>query len=527
MTKWILVFALFIPICGFSQSSQDKIDHALRKIETMLRNIDYYYVDTVNLDQITEKIMVNILEDLDPHSVYIPKEEVQKTNEPLSGNFEGIGVQFNILNDTILVVSPIIGGPSEKLGILAGDKIIKIEDKTVAGIGIKNSDVFSKLRGKKGTKVKVSILRKGEQELIDYVITRDKIPIYSVDASYMIDQETGYIKLSRFAQTTMSEMYEKMMQLKAQGMKKLILDLTGNGGGYLHIANQLADEFLSDKKMIVYTEGRSFPRQEHFATARGLFETGPLVIMIDAGSASASEIVSGAVQDWDRGLIIGTRSFGKGLVQKPYDFFDSSMMRLTIQRYYTPSGRSIQKPYEDYEDDYSKRFESGEFFHQDSIKFADSLTYYTKVNNRKVYGGGGIIPDVFVPYDTSMSSDFYRDLLRKGVFNSFTLNYLDKNRKTLSATYTTEQQFKANFNISEDILNEFLTYSEKEGVKRNEEGLNTSKKMITTYLKAFIGRSLFSENLFFNIANDINPSYQKALEILKDNTRYKLYHLAE
>jgi carboxyl-terminal processing protease len=526
MHRLSFCFLFFLPVFSWAQSSQDQINRSLKKIETLLRTIDYYYVDTVNIEKITEKLMEDVLQDLDPHSVYIPKEEVQKANEPLSGNFEGIGVQFNILNDTILVVSPIIGGPSEKLGILAGDKMIKIEDQVVAGVGIKNSDVFSKLRGKKGTKVKVSILRRGIKELIDFTIVRDKIPIYSVDASYMIDSEVGYIKLSRFAQTTMSEIHEKMTDLKTQGMKKLVLDLTGNSGGYLHIANQLSDEFLSDHKMIVYTEGKKFPKNENFASSRGNFEKGNLVIMIDAGSASASEIVSGAVQDWDRGLIVGTRSFGKGLVQKPYDFQDSSMMRLTIQRYYTPSGRSIQKPYEDYEDDYSKRFERGELFHQDSIHFPDSLMYLTK-NGRKVYGGGGIMPDVFVPYDTTMNSDYYRDLLRKGLFNSFTLNYLDKNRKDLLARYTNEKIFRDEFMITPEMLESFLVKADQEKIKRNEIEIERSKQLITTYLKAFIGRSLFSENTFFNISNSVNPVYKKAVELIKDDAKYKSYGLVE
>lgn len=525
MKRLVWFFLLLIPI-GLSAQNGDAVDQALKKVETLLRTIDYYYVDTVNINKITEKLIEDVLEDLDPHSVYIPKEEVQKANEPLTGNFEGIGVQFNILNDTILVVSPIIGGPSEKLGILGGDKIIKIDGNTVAGIGIKNNDVFSKLRGKKGTKVQVSILRRGEKDLIDYTIVRDKIPIYSVDASYMIDHEIGYIKLSRFAQTTMTEMHEKITQLKAQGMKKFILDLGGNSGGYLHIANQLADEFLSDHKMIVYTEGKRFPKNESYATSRGSFEKGGLVVLIDAGSASASEIVSGAVQDWDRGLIVGTRSFGKGLVQKPYDFRDSSMMRLTIQRYYTPSGRSIQKPYEDYEDDYSKRMERGELFHQDSIKFPDSLMYHTK-NGRKVYGGGGIMPDVFVPYDTSMTSDYYRDLLRKGLFNSFTLNYLDDNRKKIQTQYPTEKTFCDNFTVDAALLEKFLQKADAEKIKRNEKEIETSKPLITTYLKAFIGRSLFTESTFFYIANSINPSYQKALELLKDEAKYKAFNLVE
>ncbi len=509
---------------NLSQAQKD-IENSVRKIETLLRYIDRYYVDTVNIDAITEKIINSTLEDLDPHSVYIPKSEVQQANEPLTGNFDGIGVQFNILNDTISVVATIIGGPSEKLGILAGDKIIKVDGENVAGVAIKNEGVMKRLRGKKGTKVTVSIQRRGQKKLIDYTIVRDKIPIFSVDASYMIDAQTGYIKLSRFANTTMKEIREKLDTLRQNGMKHLVLDLTGNSGGYLHIANQLADEFLSDRKMIVYTEGTHFPKTENFATKYGSFEKGNLIIMIDAGSASASEIVSGAVQDWDRGLIVGRRSFGKGLVQKPYEFPDTSVVRLTIQRYYTPVGRSIQKPYQDYKNDFMHRFEHGELFSQDSIKLPDSLKYETK-NGRTVYGGGGIMPDVFVPLDTSMNSMYYTDLLRKGVFNTFSLNYLDDHRKELTAKYKTMVDFKSNFMITDAFYNEFLENAKKQGVERNEAGIKTSEKLIKTLLKAYICRGMFNTDGFFYIANDLNPIYLKSVEILNNGT-YKSYKLVD
>ncbi len=519
---------IYIILFIFSNSSfySQNVNGSIKKLETLLRTIDMFYVDTVDVHKIVEDAIVHVLDQLDPHSVYIPKDEVQKANEPLSGNFEGIGVSFNILNDTIFVVSPIIGGPSEKLGILSGDKIIKIDQELVAGVGIKNSDVFKRLRGKKGTKVVVSILRKGEKDFIDFTITRDKIPIYSIDASYMVDEQTGYIKLSRFAQTTMDEITTKMSELKAQGMQKLILDLTNNSGGYLHIANQLSDEFLSERKMIVYTEGKRYPKNESFATQRGQFEKGELVIMIDEGSASASEIVSGAIQDWDRGLIVGRRSFGKGLVQKPYDFSDSSMMRLTIQRYYTPSGRCIQKPYEEYNDDFSNRFEKGELFYLDSIKTSDSLVYYTK-NGRRVYGGGGIIPDVFVPLDTTYNTKFYRDVLRKGLLNSYSLNYLDKSRKDLIKQYPDYKKFTTGYYIDDSLWNNFLAEAEKEGVEKNEEQIEISKKVMQIHLKGLIARGLYGESAYFYISNSVNPIYQKAVELLNKPGYYDRFQLAE
>lgn len=420
MKKFKALIASVALLAGSTSISQAQGDQmALKKLNTFFKYVELAYVDSVNADKMTEDAIKAVLKDLDPHSVYIPKKDLQRKNEPLKGNFEGVGIQFNILHDTITVVSPISGGPSEKLGIRSGDKIIKIEDKTVAGVGFTNKDVADHLRGKKGTKVNVSILRKGENELLDYEITRDKIPIYSVDAVYMAAPKTGYIKLNRFAATTMGEIYEGLDELEDQGMKNLILDLRGNSGGYLNVAIELADQFLDKGKLIVYTEGRSYPRDNTYATSRGRLKKGKLIVLIDEGSASASEIVSGAVQDWDRALVIGRRSFGKGLVQKPFALPDGSGMRLTISRYYTPSGRSIQKPYEggaeEYYSDVLNRYEHGELMHKDSIHFPDSLKYNTLVNERTVYGGGGIMPDFFIPLDTTQGSDYWSNLIRKGV----------------------------------------------------------------------------------------------------------------
>jgi len=523
MKYLILIFSVIF----FTKSIiAQNLGKASDKFKTTLNIITSAYVDSVDADKLVEDAIIGMLDKLDPHSVYISKEEVKEMNEPLIGNFEGIGIQFQILKDTILVVNAIPGGPSEKLGIQAGDKIIKVNDTIVAGIGIKNSDVMKKLRGDKGTKVKVAIKRGNSDELIDYIIIRDKIPIYSVDAWYMATPEIGYIRITRFAQTTMEEYEKAIKDLKSQGMKSLILDLRGNGGGYLHVATALADEFLPDKKLIVYTEGSKQIRQDSYSTSRGNFETGKLVILIDEASASASEIVSGAIQDWDRGLIIGRRSFGKGLVQKPYNLPDGSMIRLTTARYYTPSGRCIQKPYEDgkeaYYKDLSERFKHGELLYADSIKFPDSLKYQTLVNKRTVYGGGGIMPDIFVPLDTSFTSEFYTKIQSKGLQNQFVLTYLEKYREELKKQYPNAKSFKDNFIVSNELFNEFLSFAENENIKAEEEHLKRSRKVIEMQIKALLARNLFNESLSAQIFNENNEAYLKALEVLQDKTFEKM-----
>jgi carboxyl-terminal processing protease len=401
---------------------------------------------------------------------------------------------------------------------LAGDKIIKIEGKTVAGIKITNNDVFSKLRGAKGTKVTISVLRKGVKELIDFTITRDKIPIYSIDAVYMISPGVGYIKLNRFAQTTGKEFEAAMDKLKDLKINSLILDLTDNGGGYLEEAAFLADQFLSEGKLIVYTQGVHSPVQKYTSTSKGSFEKGKLVIMIDEGSASASEILAGAIQDWDRGMIVGRRSFGKGLVQRPLFFDDGSMLRLTIARYYTPAGRLIQKPYTDgsdaYEKDLINRYNNGELSNKDSIHFPDSLKNYTLVEKRVVYGGGGIMPDYFVALDTTGYTNLYRDVIRKGTLNKFVLNYIDQNRAQLKSTYPSFDVYKTKFNV-DPILAELIKYAEKEGIKTNEKEIETSKQMISRFLKAYIARDLWDSSEFYQIINEEDPIVKKALETIK------------
>ncbi|MGI8892703.1 MAG: S41 family peptidase [Bacteroidia bacterium] len=491
------------------------------KFNSFMDYLNYTYVDEVDQSDLTEKAIVSVLKELDPHSVYIPKEELKAMNEPLVGNFEGIGIEFQILHDTIQVTATVPGGPSEKIGIMAGDRIVKIEDETVAGTGITNRDVIKKLRGNKGTKVKVEMARRGSQGLQEFVITRDKIPLYSVDASYLAAPEIGYIKVNRFSDTTSEEFRKALDKVTALGAKNLILDLTGNGGGYMNRAIEMADEFLADDKLVVYTEGRANPRQEYKATRQGMFEKGKVVVLIDEGSASASEIVSGALQDWDRGLVIGRRSFGKGLVQKPIMLPDGSAIRLTTARYYTPSGRSIQKPYEngleDYNQDMSNRLKKGELTSADSIHFPDSLKYLTS-NKRVVFGGGGIMPDVFVPLDTSDVTAYYRQVQRSGLMSQFAVTHIDNNRNSFLKSYANAEAFKTTFEVDKALMEKFLAFAEKEDVKRSEADLAISSDLIKTQLKALMARNLWDLEAYYFIINDINPSFQKAVEAIKDKT---------
>jgi carboxyl-terminal processing protease len=521
-------FKCFITATLFTLSfgkSIAQISPTAEKLDALMSMINYAYVDSIDEKKISDDAIRNLLKELDPHSVYIPAEELKEVNEPLVGNFEGIGVQFSILEDTIMITQTISGGPSEKLGLRAGDRIVKIDGNSVANIGIKNNDVLKKLRGNKGTKVKVDVYRRGNNELIPFTITRDKIPLYSVDASYMVTPTVGYIKISRFADSTVEEFKQALEKLKAQRVESLILDLSDNGGGYLNRAIELADEFLSNGKEVVYTIGRNNPRQDNYSTSVGGFEKGKVVVLVNESSASASEIVSGALQDWDRALIVGRRTFAKGLVQKPYPLPDGSAVRLTIARYYTPSGRCIQKHYEpgdeNYDMDISMRYQHGELYHADSIKFIDSLKCKT-MGGREVFGGGGIMPDVFVGLDTSLSSKYYDELRRNGTLNEFTLNYVDANRAMLLSKYKDVYQFKNEFKITKDFLEEFIAYAEKKNIKRNSEGIKTSEKLITTQLKALIARDLWDTNAYYVIINDINVFMVKALQCLEDDTFKKM-----
>jgi carboxyl-terminal processing protease len=515
----VVVSFLFLS-SAISQTKENSKNKGVTKFDALMTVVNYAYVDKVDNEEMVEDAIVAVLKELDPHSVYIPEKELKKMNEPLEGNFEGIGIQFNILKDTITVVSPISGGPSEKLGIQSGDKIIKVEDEVVAGTGVKNSDVQRLLRGKKGTIVNVYIKRNGTKELIPFAITRDKIPLYSVDASYMATPEIGYIKVNRFARTTMEEFSQALDTLQKNGAKSLILDLRGNGGGYLNTAFNLANEFLDHGKMIVYTEGLRQNKEEYKANSNGNFKTGKLAVLIDEGSASASEIVSGAVQDWDRGMVIGRRSFGKGLVQKPFPLPDGSAIRLTTARYYTPTGRSIQRPYaegkENYYKEIGRRYEGGELVSKDSIDFPDSLKFYTP-NKRVVYGGGGIMPDIFIPIDTSFNSELNRNLIRRGVYNEFSLTYLDKNRKKLKKTYPDFNSFKAGFKTDEAFMQDFFKFAEKKSVEKNEADYEKSKKLIETQLMALMARNLFTTSTYFEIINQLNDSYIEAINVIQSD----------
>jgi len=516
----LIVVSLFFTFNTFAQ-----LDLPTYKFGRVLSLIDAYYVDTVNTDKLVEDAIIGMLKELDPHSVYISKEEVKRMNEPLQGSFDGVGIQFNILDDTLMVVNPIPGGPSEKLGIRAGDRIVEVDGKNIAGIGLKNSDVIKMLRGEKGTKVNVKIIRRGVKNILDFTITRDKIPIYSLDAAYMVNNEIGYIKLNRFAATSMDEFYKAFNKLKEKNVKKLILDLRGNGGGYLNTAVNLADQFLPEGNMIVYTKGIHAPRYEEHATSKGVWENGELVVLVDEGSASASEIVSGAIQDWDRGVIIGRRTFGKGLVQRPYVLPDNSMIRLTVARYYTPSGRCIQKSYakgvKDYSKDIINRYNHGELTNADSIHFPDSLQYKTLKLKRTVYGGGGIMPDIFVPLDTTKVNELYAKLVRKGIIYQYTISYMDTHRDELKTKYKSFDSYIKNFKINDDILSGLYKKAEKEKIEIKDKDKKESRKDISRLMKALIARDLWDMSEYFQIVNPDDKTYQKAIEILSSKKAYE------
>ena len=498
-------------------SSNANQSNANNKFQQVLNYVEASYVDSVNSEKLTRNAVQSMLKELDPHSVYIPAKRRKRMSSELEGNFEGIGIEFNIFEDTIMVVSPIAGGPSEQLGIQTGDKIIKVEGESVAGIGISNQKVIDLLRGEKGTKVDVTIKRPGVQKPLHFTITRDKIPIHSVRASYMVNDKTGYIKVNRFSANTTQEFQEAMQTLGDQGMKNLVLDLRGNPGGYLRAAIRMADGFLESGKNILYTNGRAKPKQTYDATSRGGFHNGRLAILIDEGSASASEIVAGAVQDHDRGLIVGRRSFGKGLVQEPREFSDGSALRLTVARYYTPTGRSIQKPYEEGNEEYRKdimeRYQEGEFIHKDSIDFADSLQYETP-KGRTVYGGGGIMPDIFIPLDTMITSSEYLAKLRQnGIINRFALKFVDKYRDGIEQNYPTRDAFIREFNTEGRIYNQFKTFIRKDdGVDYKPRALQNVERFVFKEIKGLIGRQFWENDVYYEVSNKADDAYNQALE---------------
>ncbi|WP_455628622.1 S41 family peptidase [Parabacteroides chinchillae] len=519
------LIVLLLAVVTFTSVKAQPVNQDARKLSMALYAISNLYVDPVNDSKLVEDAIKGILDKLDPHSNYMDPEETKEMNEPLQGNFDGIGIQFNMLTDTLYVIQVIPGGPSEKVGLMAGDRIIMVDDTLIAGVNMKTTDIMKRLRGPKGTEVNVKVQRNNKPELIEFKITRGKIPVYSLDAAYMADKNTGYIKLNRFAASSADEFREALEKLKKQGMKNLILDLQGNGGGYLNIAIDLADEFLGKDKLIVYTEGSKQSREEAKSTNRGGFEDGRLVVLVDEASASASEILSGAVQDWDRGVIVGRRTFGKGLVQKPIPLPDGSMIRLTVARYYTPTGRCIQKPYEngkieEYQHDLIDRYNRGELMSADSIHFPDSMKYNTLVNKRTVYGGGGIMPDVFIPVDTSRYTDYHRKLVASGLVNRVAMNYLDHNRAEMTKKYHKFPQYKQDFIITDDIMQDLLNMAKEEKIEFNEEQYNRSKPLIMLQIKALIARDLYDMAQYFQIINDDNASYQEALRIINDPAAY-------
>ena len=506
-----------------SMSAQRGNNIDARKLQLALYAISNLYVDSTSETKLVEDAIVGMLEKLDPHSTYTDPEETKEMTEPLQGNFDGIGIQFNMLTDTLYVIQVIPGGPSEKVGLMAGDRIIMVDDTLIAGVKMKNTDVMKRLRGPKNTEVRVKVLRGGVPDLIEFKITRGKIPVYSLDAAYMADKTTGYIKLNRFAASSADEFREALEKLKKQGMKNLILDLQGNGGGYLNIAIDLADEFLGKDKLIVYTEGNKQPREEAKSSARGGFEEGRLVVLVDETSASASEILSGAVQDWDRGVVVGRRTFGKGLVQKPIPMPDGSMIRLTVARYYTPTGRSIQKPYvngnqEQYNHDLIDRYNRGELMSADSIHFPDSMKYNTLETKRIVYGGGGIMPDIFIPRDTSGVTSYFSNVVNSGMLNLYALEYSDRNFDKLASFKTYQDLHK--YLQQQPLLSDFTNYAAAKGIKKRPHLINISGKLIEKQIQAYIVRNFFDEAGFYPIFQNDDITLKRAVKVLNEGKSF-------
>jgi carboxyl-terminal processing protease len=522
--KLLLFTAAIITVALSSSLTGQVLNENTFKIGRALSLIDAFYVDTADVNALAEKAIVEMLHSLDPHSTYISAKDVQEMNEPLNGNFDGIGVQFNILHDSIVIIEPIKNGPSEKVGLRAGDRIVTIDSEKVTGIKISTTGVRKRLMGPKGTKVEVGIFRKGDKNIATYTIIRDKIPINSLDAAYMLNNETGYIKLNKFAATTEQEFFDGIKKFEGTSLKNMVIDLRGNPGGYMLAAVAIANQFLDGQKLVVYMQGRKTPREEFKSTGRGILTRAKLVLLVDEGSASASEILSGAMQDWDRGVIIGRRTFGKGLVQNGFYLTDGSQIRLTIARYYTPTGRSIQNPYKDgydkYMQNYIKRFSDVETQFADSIHLPDSLKFNTLINKRMVYGGGGLMPDVFVPADTSYYTEYYGNLVRKGIFNTFTLEYSDKNRKKILSEYKSFDDYKNKFDFTPEEIAIFKKAGEDAGVKFNEQQFNTSKNEIMKILKAFVATNLWQSNEYFQIINEGDTMIDKTLKVLADKKEY-------
>ncbi|MCL1973733.1 MAG: S41 family peptidase, partial [Bacteroidetes bacterium] len=489
--------------------------------------IQNMYLDTVDVSKLTDRVIMRTVAELDPHSAFIPAKEVQAVNEELEGSFEGIGVEFSIIMDTLVVVAPVAGGPSEAVGIFAADRIVAVNETSIAGIGLTNQGVYSHLRGPKGTKVSLTVVRKGVSEPLRFVVTRDKIPMNSIDAAYEALPDIAYLRINRFAFTTMTEFIDAISSKFTRKPKGVILDLRGNPGGLMLTALQIAEQFMERGNLLVFTEGMHIERQEEFASGMGFFIKTPVVVLIDEGSASASEILAGALQDWDRGILIGRRSFGKGLVQHALSLVDGSQLRLTVARYHTPTGRVIQTPYtkgdkEGYYQQLLDRYARGELFSKDSIRFLDSLSYRTLVNKRTVYGGGGIMPDIFIPQDTTGYTPYWARIIRGGMVTEFMNTYIDQERSLLSAQYKEFDAFKKHYQLPDSVVENLLNFAEQKGVSRDEEALAISLPLIRTQIKALIARTLFDSSAYVQLINEWNdPAYNMALEVITNWSRYE------
>lgn len=509
--------------------------NALRKLQTAEIFISQFYVDSLSSNDLVDSSINGMLRLLDPHSTYIKAKDVERTNENLNGSFDGIGVQFNMVEDTLVVIQPVSGGPSEKKGILAGDRFVSVNDTTIAGVKMSRDDIMRRLRGPKGTKVRIGVKRMGVKGINTFTIVRDKIPVHTLDAAYMIDRQTGYIRLSSFGQTTHDEFLKALGQLREKGLTDLILDLQGNGGGYLNAAVEIANEFLQQGDMIVYTEGRTTRRQNFTANGKGQMKEGRVIVLVDGYTASAAEIVSGAIQDNDRGTIIGRRTFGKGLVQRPFELPDNSVIRLTTAHYYTPSGRCIQKPYKRgaerkaYDEDMEQRLKSGELTHDvtavttDSALlalqkelFPDSLQYKTLREGRKVYGGGGVMPDIYVVLDTTQLTPLHRQLLAKSCIINATLKYIDKQRKQLNKSYKTFDTFLQQFEVPQTLIDEVLDEARKVKISWTDDNLKATMPQLNIQLKALVARDLWDMNEYYQIINQTSSIYKRGVEFAKE-----------
>jgi len=515
-----MVAALIFTVSAQAQMKISFGGPATTKLNQALMAITNLYVDSVDDNSVVEDGIRGMIEKLDPHSSFVTAKEMKASAEALQGNFDGIGVQFNIVEDTLLVIQPTTNGPSEKVGIMAGDRIVTVNDTAIAGVKMSKGDIMSRLRGPKGTKVRLGVVRRGISDMLHFTVVRDKIPVHSIDAYYMIRPTLGYVRISGFGAQTHGELMTAIEELKKQGMTDLIIDLQSNSGGYLQSATSIANEFLSDGDLVVYTEGRVMKRSDFKANGRGSMTTGKICVLINEFSASASEILSGAIQDNDRGVIVGRRSFGKGLVQRPITFEDGSELRLTVAHYYTPSGRCIQKPYtkgdkSTYNEDILDRYKHGEMVSADSIHFADSLRYYTLKKHRPVYGGGGIMPDYFVPMDTTRYTDCYRKIVAKGCLTDVNLKYIDRNRKQLKKDYPDFKTFQEKYTVSDELLAEIYKEGEKKDVKpKDDEERAKTDDLLRLQMRALIARNIWDMTEYFTIINETDPVVMKAVELM-------------